>query len=172
MEVFRTIEFRGRNFTVSNFGTILTSKGLPRKLHLNSSGYMCYTDDKLYLLHRIVATAFCENDDPLNKKWVNHKDGNKLNNNATNLEWVTRSENDLHKVRVLGHKPSTKGLEANWLNPIQCKPVLAYDLNMNFIGEFKSNKAAADHFNVVISAVNNCLKGRSKTCCNHILKYK
>ena len=46
--------------------------------------------------HRIVAEQFCENPD--NKEYVNHKDGNKLNNNPSNLEWVTAQENTLHAI--------------------------------------------------------------------------
>lgn len=56
---------------------------------------------KDYYIHRLVATAYIEN--PLNKKWVNHKDGNKSNNNVDNLEWVTHSENMIHAFNVLKH---------------------------------------------------------------------
>ncbi len=42
----------------------------------------------------MVGKSFIENDK--NKPFINHIDGNKLNNNATNLEWVTAKENMVH----------------------------------------------------------------------------
>jgi len=45
-------------------------------------------------IHRLVATHFIEN--KLKLKYVNHKDGNKKNNQINNLEWCTSSDNQKH----------------------------------------------------------------------------
>ena len=52
------------------------------------------------MVHRLVAIAFVDNDDPQNKTIVNHIDGNKSNNNADNLEWVTQAGNVAHALGI------------------------------------------------------------------------
>ena len=51
-------------------------------------------NNKILFIHRLIALTFIEN--PLNKPQINHIDGNKLNNNVNNLEWVTNLENQQH----------------------------------------------------------------------------
>lgn len=107
--------FEGK-YQVSNFGRV---RSLPWPGHHNkiailktfqqNSGYLVVTlnGGKKKLAHRLVAEAFLENPDK--KPYVNHKDGDKTNNNLSNLEWVTPKENYKHGVSVLGRKP--------WRNP-------------------------------------------------------
>ena len=54
---------------------------------------------KNFLIHRLVATIFIENDDPINKTEVNHISEDKLNCKAENLEWVTPKQNANHGTR-------------------------------------------------------------------------
>ena len=69
------------------------------KVNKKHTGY-CTVDlyknskSKSVSVHRVIAGLFCEN---LNgKKEINHIDGDKTNNAASNLEWATRAENLRH----------------------------------------------------------------------------
>lgn len=78
------------------YGNLRFQKETMRKIQINNRGYctvrLCKDGNyKYYFVHRLVAEAFIPNDDKTLE--VNHKDEDKLNNYAFNLEWVTRKEN-------------------------------------------------------------------------------
>ena len=85
---------------VSNTGLIRNKRGVIRKTTVGKNGYErvgFHGGQETVFVHRLVARAFCEGyADSLE---VNHKDGDKLNNAAENLEWVTRSENSIHAFK-------------------------------------------------------------------------
>jgi len=92
------------NYNVSNLGNIKninTNKVLKIncKDGYNNISLSQKENRKSFKVHRLVALAFIEN--PENKSDVNHKDKNKLNNNVSNLEWMTRKENNIHRCKDL-----------------------------------------------------------------------
>lgn len=88
------------NYFIYDNGDVLnTTTNKILKGSIGTNGYKYYRLSKnstkqMFYAHRLVAEAFIENLD--NLPVVNHKDGNKLNNNIDNLEWVSYSENAKH----------------------------------------------------------------------------
>ena len=76
----------------------------------NGKGYLRFWVGGKYLfVHRVVAQKYVPNPD--NKPQINHIDGNKVNNNANNLEWVTNTENRKHAINNGLH---TSGEQCPW----------------------------------------------------------
>lgn len=90
------------DYEITEFGEVISYKrnAIARlKPDLNKEGYLrvVLSKDGLtsrFSIHRLVAIHFIPN--PNNKPFVNHKDGNKQNNNRNNLEWCDCSENTKH----------------------------------------------------------------------------
>ena len=93
------IDGKETSYSVSNEGLIRNDKtNFISNGFVNNCGYRIFKiNNRTYLVHRLVATYFVYNDQPDFKKEIDHIDGNKQNNSATNLRWCTRSENLLFK---------------------------------------------------------------------------
>lgn len=140
MEVYKEIPF-AKNYLVSNFGNVKSKRyNKPLKGFINNSGYkrvQIGSSKNKHFIHRLVAEAFLEK--KIDKDFVNHKDGNKLNNLVENLEWVTRSENDIHAFRNdlrkarKGESHHNSKLTLSQVEEI--KKLLSNDYNCTYIAE-------------------------------------
>ena len=97
MEIWKEIGFSDGKYLVSNYGRIKSAKtGRILHQHISHNGYFRVGLQikgvrKFYHVHRLVGAAFVEN--PNNFPQINHKDENRRNNYAENLEWCTSSYN-------------------------------------------------------------------------------
>lgn len=146
------------NYLIHRNGRIYNSR---RKLFMKpriDKGYASIIiNDKNVAIHRLVATQFIPN--PENKEIVNHKDGDKLNNCVENLEWVTRSENNLHAYKT-GLNPTTS--------------VHQYSLDGKYIKTFPSIANAGKEINLnhsQLSDISKCCKGKNKYAHGYIWRF-
>lgn len=104
-EVFEEWRTMGSGYEVSNHGRIRNQRGRILGGSLHKDGYIFVTiHGRQIPLHRLIAQEFC--DGKTDDSCVNHIDGNKQNNFASNLEWVTQQENIAHSIRN-GLQPKT-----------------------------------------------------------------
>lgn len=107
-------------------------------------------------VHRLVAEEFIAN--PENKPQVNHKDRNKLNNNVSNLEWVTACENTEHCI-LTGRKAHTR-------------EILQYTREMEYVASWDSIREASKSLKISPNNICSCCRGQLETSGGYIWRYK
>lgn len=130
--------FLFENGDLYNVNTHKASQGA--KCH----GYIRYTlnidgKDISISKHRLLAELFLENDDPINKTVVHHKDGCTQNNELKNLEWVTQKENCNKKTNPV-QKSTFIDLTNEELQNEQWKPFRDTEYEISNMGHIKNLK--------------------------------
>lgn len=146
----------------SRWGSIRICKGRIMKSYTNKSGYLyvvlCKNNKhKTYKIHRLVAEAFLPNPDNLPQ--VNHRDENKLNNNAENLEWCSAKYNTNFGTAIKRRSLKKK------------KSVLQYTLDGEFVREWES-VAECSRNGFSSGNICMCCRGERKTHKGFIWRYK
>lgn len=134
------VGFEGR-YEVSRDGQIRNARsGRVLKGNVFPNGYVgvMLGQGRRYLVHRLVAAAFVEGDTNLQ---VNHKSGNRADNRAENLEWLSCSDNHRHSYAELNRKQHSL-----------TQPVVVGGVR------YESELAAAKVLGVVAGSVRSALK--------------
>lgn len=143
------------------------------KANIASNGYLMVrlTIDRVsksFTVHRLVGLHFVAN--PNGYKVLNHKDGNKLNPSAENLEWTTYSKNEIHAYAIGLKRGAWKG-KFNKDHHLT-KPVIQFDLNGNVIKEWESANLAAEAFGIQSRGIQHVSRGVNRSYKGFIWKYK
>lgn len=155
-EIFVDIIGYGGLYKISNYGNVYSL--ISNKLidnYINNKGYMpvCLYKNNIrqYIhRHRLVAVHFIDNLE--NLYCVNHKDGNKLNNHVSNLEWCTLEDNNVHAKETGLLNPSDNTTSKN--NPERVREIRkrysngetarqiaeSYNISMDSVRDIKNNK--------------------------------
>jgi hypothetical protein len=129
-EIWKDIESLKGAYQINQFGaikslerTVIRKNGHSNRVQekilikktVHSTGYIMFGLNRFgksvpCRLHRLLAEAFIPN--PKKLPFINHIDGNKTNNELSNLEWVTKRENSVH--RFIGKQQTSKYPGVSW----------------------------------------------------------
>ena len=162
-------------YQVSNLGNIRnTKKNKLKKIFINEKGYCQTTLNKngklkQVRLHQLVAKAFIPN--PNNYIEINHIDGNKLNNELSNLEWCSRKHNVIHAYKtglISKHQIEKTTIKMKEKNK---KPIVQI-ANGIVINEFESIQKASEMLKIHYSCILRVLKNKHKKTHGFVFRYK
>ena len=166
--------FFSPEYLVSDEGYVLSKKThRPLKYSVNPHGYaiinaMVNGKQTGFAVHKVVAMAFC----PGYQKdlQVNHKDGDKLNNNANNLEWITAKENNRHATRILGRRVGVLNYKHKAVDMCDkdSKKVIRHFECYRDAARFLRPNADFNQLTSVVKQISRVVVGYRKTYCGYI----
>lgn len=170
------------DYMISNLGNVKSLKhGKERilKQGKDKDGY-CQVSlwkeskQKTYKVHRIVAQAFLPN--PYNLPQINHKDENKQNNCASNLEFCDAKYNANYgghnkklSIALKGKKHTQEHIEKK--AKARHKPIACYNKKGDLVALYTSIKQASELLNIFSTNIAQCCRGKYKSCGGYIFKY-
>lgn len=140
-------------------------KGKLLKFNKNPNGYLQVRLSKngvvrTYRVNRLIALTFIEN--PQNKETVNHINGDKLDNNVSNLEWATPKEQAIHRHKVLKVPYS----DCKYCREANKKKIIRNDGKIyNSLLEAKNDLGNKN------AHITEVCQGKLKTTCGYSFKY-
>lgn len=148
-------EIKDSGYFISSKGEVKNPKGKTLKPQKTRNGYLrVCINGKYQRIHRLVAEAFVSNYNNYNQ--INHKDGNKANNNANNLEWCTAKQNIQH-----AYKTGLK--EVSYENIKEPKSVIQLTIDNRIVNTFDSIMDAERKLGYDNSNISKACKGKYKT---------
>jgi hypothetical protein len=167
--MWKDIEFNV-NYEISSEGIVRRKQNKNVLKGCITSGYRSVkltfdnSKQKRFYVHRLVALHFLENDNPKLKTQVNHKDGNKLNNDVKNLEWVSPRENNLHYYQMQNQKVKKRKSGGKSI------PIIQYTLDGKEVARYPSMNKAKSATGISIVQIARCVHGEISQASNYIFK--
>lgn len=115
---------------------------------------------KKYLVHRLVMRAFC-GEPPPGKYQVNHIDGKPINNNLSNLEYVTHSENQQHSYRVLGRHNDGSNRRRNNSGRSKINRAAAEEIRGKHASGEVTRQELSDYYGLTLTQIGNIINYKS-----------
>lgn len=166
--MWKDIEFNP-NYEVSDSGIVRRKSNKNVLKGCITSGYrsvkLTFENSKQqrFYVHRLVALHFIPNEDA-RRTFVNHKNGDKMDNRVENLEWVTPRENNLHYYQKIKQDKKERK------NGGKAIPVIQYDLNKNELATYSSMKKASEATGISVVQIARCVHQEIERAGDYIFK--
>lgn len=171
MEIWKPVVGYEGLYEVSNLGNVKSLNWANTKTEKNlylkkqNKGYLQVElvkngNKKMITVHRLVAMAFVPNPDGFPQ--VNHKDEDKKNNRAENLEWCNQKYNVSYSLNL--HERKRKCKE-------NVKKVTQYSLDNTLIKEWESSRDIFLKTGMSDWSISECCRGKRKTAYGYLWRY-